>query len=331
MSENIVVAIGFRMDEALVASIEAVDPRIETVLVPEISAREQLEPAARAKLMETLARAEVVLGNNSIAAEWVDALPNMKWLQVIQAGVDRMAEAGLLNRGYTVTTMSGLTAPAIAEWVMGVLVMLAKGMHLSVRDQSEQLWRRRFVAELGGKTVGIAGMGAVGRETARRAHAFGMQVIGSRRTAPPGATDPDCDELVPHSQLGSILERSDFVVLCVPLTPETHHLIGEAELRRMKPTASLVNIARGPVVDQRALIKALQEGWIASAAVDVTDPEPLPADNELWRQPNLIITPHISGSIENYLPKATEMFLANLRRYVAGEPLRNLVKPELGY
>ena len=242
-----------------------------------------------------------------------------------------MAAEGLLTRGYAVTTMAGLTAPAIAEWVLGSMVMLAKGMHLSVRDQSEQLWKRRFVGELGGKTVGIAGMGAVGRETARRAHAFGMHVIGSRRTAPPGSSDPDCDELVAHSELGSILERSDYVVLCVPLTPETHHLIGEADLRRMKPSASLINIARGPVVDQVALIRALKEGWIASAAVDVTDPEPLPADSELWLQPNLIITPHISGSIENYLPKATELFLANLRRYVAGEPLRNLVKPELGY
>ena len=211
------------------------------------------------------------------------------------------------------------------------MVMLTKNLHVYVRQQADSQWESRRSGELDGKTVGIVGLGAIGRETARRCRAFGMRVIASRRTVPAGSDDPDCDILVPYSELGRLLEESDYVVLSLPLTAETRGLIGAPELARMKATAFLLNVARGDVVDQPALTAALKAGTIAGAALDVTSPEPLPADSELWALPNLILTPHMSGNVEGYGHKAATVFVANLKRYVAGEPLEHLANPALGY
>jgi phosphoglycerate dehydrogenase-like enzyme len=155
--------------------------------------------------------------------------------------------------------------------------------------------------------------------------------LASRRTVAAGAIDPDCDEIVPYSHLARLLTESDFLVLALPLTAETRHLIGAGEMATMKRTASIINIARGEIIDQAALVKALTDGVIASAALDVFDPEPLPAESPLWDMPNVIVTPHISGAVEGYGHKATDMFIANLKRYLAGEALAHRANPELGY
>ncbi len=330
MAETVTVAIGFRVEEEIVHAIEAVDPRIRVVTFPQLASSRPVDPETKAHILGALAPVEIMLVQANTPAEYYNAAPGLKWVQVIAAGVERMADGGLLKRGFQVTNIKGLSAPAIAEWVLGTMVMLEKGLHTSVRDQVEHRWGRHFVGELAGKTVGIAGMGAIGRETARRARVFGMRVVATRRNID-GASDPDCDELLHHGALDRLLEQSDYVVLCVPLTPETHHLVGEAQFRKMKPSAKIINVARGPVIDQEALILALREGWIAGAALDVTDPEPLPPESELWDIPSVIITPHISGSIDNYVGRANEVFTGNLRRYLAGKPLRNLVDPDLGY
>ena len=140
-----------------------------------------------------------------------------------------------------------------------------------------------------------------------------------------------CDEVLPYSQLDRLLAESDYLVLCVPLTAETRRMIGAAELAQMRPTSAIINIARGSVIDQEALIAALKDGTIAAAALDVTDPEPLPADSELWGMENVIITPHVSGAVKGYGHRAAEIFVANLGRWVKGEPLQQLVSPERGY
>lgn len=340
MPDPIHIVVAFNVDEELLRRIGAVDPRLTVDLVPALSGRPgqarmrdmaAVDEDERQSALRALARADILFGPGNIATPYFDAATRLKWFQVITAGVDRLAAEGILNRGFEITTVSGLAAPAIAEWVMGAIVMLVKGMHTSVRDQAEHKWSFRFTAELAGKTCGIAGMGAIGRETARRAHAFGMRVIATRRTVEAGATDPDCDAILPYLELDRLLQESDYVVLAVPLTAETHHLIGARELALMKPTASLLNVARGPVVDQDALVAALRDGTIASAALDVTDPEPLPADSPLWDMPNVILTPHISGAVEGYGHRAAEIFIANLKRYLEGQPLEHLVKRELGY
>ncbi|MCC7365902.1 MAG: D-2-hydroxyacid dehydrogenase [Dehalococcoidia bacterium] len=333
MSDRINVAVTFKLAPDLLAQIEAVDPRVHVVDFPALNLRpgERLDDETRALAEAILADTHILFGPNSFPAELIDAAPALRWFQVINAGVDRMAEQGLLGRGFVVTNVSGLAAVPIAEWVMGAIIMLCKGFHQSVRDQAAHHWSFRFTSELRGKTIGIAGMGAIGRETARRARAFGMRIVATRRTVAPGDTDPDCDLLLPYSELAQLLAESDYVVLCVPLTAETQKLIGERELAKMKPSAALVNIARGAVVDQDALIAALRDGTIAGAALDVTDPEPLPPDNPLWDIANVIITPHVSGAVEGYGHRATDMFVQNLARYVRSEPLEHVVDPVLAY
>ena len=158
-----------------------------------------------------------------------------------------------------------------------------------------------------------------------------MQVVATRRTVNAGDTDPDCDTLLPLADLDQLLAASDYVVLSMPLTAETRGMIGATQFERMKQSAFLLNVARGDVVDQHALVQALKANRIAGAALDVASPEPLPPDSELWSLPNLVLTPHMAGNVEGYGHKATEAFIRNLRRYCAGEPLEHLANPDLGY
>ncbi len=333
MPEPIRIAVTFKISPENIRDIEAVDPRIQIVDFPAIILRPGpgLSDEDQAKAKAALQDVEVVFGPNTMPPWLLDAAPNLKWFQVITAGVDHMVKDGLLERGFTVTKVSGLAAPAIAEYVMATMLMLCKGMHTSGKQQAEHKWEFHFTQELKGKTVGIVGMGAIGREVAKRSRAFGLRIVASRRRVAAGDTDPDCDDLFPHSELDRILQESDYVVLCVPLTDETRGLLGARELALMKPTASLINIARGAVVDQAALIAALRDGTIASAALDVFDPEPLAAESPLWDMPNVIVTPHMSGAVEGYGTRATDYFVRNLRRYAAGESLENVVDPVLAY
>ena len=180
-----------------------------------------------------------------------------------------------------------------------------------------------------GKTMLLVGVGAIGRRTAHLAAAFGMRVWGIRRN--PGRAVEGVERMGDMSRLHDWLPEADFVVLTAPLTPETRHMFDEAALRRMKPTAYLVNIGRGGTVDEAALVRGLQEGWLTGAGLDVFEQEPLPADSPLWKMPNVIITAHYSGATPEYHHRAMAIFLDNLRRYVQGEELRNVVDKRLGY
>lgn len=338
MPETITVAVGFKVAPDVIAAIEAVDPRIRTVEIPELVQTMRFRPDDKglgpediARIKRQLAEADILFGHNTVPGEFLDAAPRLKWFQVINAGVERLAAEGALSRGFAVTNASGLAAVPIAEWVMCMLLMLVKDIHRHVRAQAERKWDWGFTGDLTGQTLGIVGMGAIGRETARLAAAFRMRVLATRRTIEGAMKDDYCEEVLPYSQLDRLLTESDYLVLCVPLTPETRHMIGAAELAKMKPTSAILNIARGSVIDQEALIRALKEGTIAAAALDVTDPEPLPPESELWGLANVIITPHISGAVKGYGHRAAEIFLANLERWVKGEQLQQLVSAKRGY
>jgi D-2-hydroxyacid dehydrogenase (NADP+) len=331
VAEPLNVALTLRLDGESIALIQAVDPRVRILDCSALASRTAPEGDARQEVLARLAETEIILGQNRLAPEYFDAAPRLKWFQAVNAGIDRMDRLGLLKRGFTVTTAAGLASASIAEYVMGSIIMLAKAMNHYGRAQADHRWQFKQSAELSGKTCGIIGLGAIGRDTARRARAFNMRIVASRRTVEAGASDPDCDLLLPYSELPRLLRESDYVVVAVPLTAETKHLLGPAEFAAMKPTASVINVARGEVVDQEALIAALRDGTIAGAALDVTDPEPLPADHALWDFENVIITPHTSGAVENYGQKAAALFADNLRRYLANEPLKNVAKPDLGY
>ncbi|MEP6871050.1 MAG: D-2-hydroxyacid dehydrogenase [Anaerolineaceae bacterium] len=331
MTDRLVVGLTFRIDETLISEIEAVDPRIRVVRLFEISGRQAPDAETKAGLFEQIATVEVLMGTSGTAREYFEAATGLRWFQSINAGLERLEREGVLGMGFAVTSGAGIASVAISEWILGTMVILTKNLHVYVRQQAEGSWESRRSGELDGKTVGIVGLGAIGRETAKRCRAFGMRVISSRRTVLAGSSDPDCDVVFPYSELPRLLDDADYVVLSVPLTAETRGLIGAPELARMKSTAFLFNVARGDVVDQAALITALKTGTIAGAGLDVTSPEPLPADSELWSLPNVVLTPHMSGNVEGYGHKAATVFVANLRRYVAGEPLEHLANPSLGY
>jgi phosphoglycerate dehydrogenase-like enzyme len=214
---------------------------------------------------------------------------------------------------------------------MGFILMFAKGMPLCFRMQQKHEWQRYMPHLLYGKTVGIMGLGHIGSEVARLSRAFGMKVIATRRSAKKPGKARNVDLLLPQSQVRKMLAESDYVVLALPLTPETRHIIGEAEFASMKPGAFIINIGRGSLIDENALIRALDDKKIAGAGLDVTAPEPLPKESRLWDMENVIISPHVSGGMEDYTGRATALFCENLRRYINGKKLINIIDRKKGY
>jgi phosphoglycerate dehydrogenase-like enzyme len=273
--------------------------------------------------------------------------PKLRWVQLHSAGADHLLDHPLLQTGLSVTTTSGIHAVPIAEYVFASLLAYRWRVPLWTECQRSSKWpsdRWRLYArpELRDATLGIVGYGSIGREVGRLARAFGMRVLALRRStqkAEDGYTldnsgDPKGlapERFFPSEGLHDMLAECDYVVIALPLTPATRHFIGEAELRALKPDAYLVNIARGPIVDEDALIRALQQGWIAGAGLDVFEEEPLPGDSPLWHLENVLISPHVAGFTPRYDERATALFAQNLARYLQGDPLLNLVDSNLGY
>ncbi|MEX1255858.1 MAG: D-2-hydroxyacid dehydrogenase [Dehalococcoidia bacterium] len=250
-------------------------------------------------------------------------LPNLRWFHSFAAGVDHPAFRALLERGVTVTNSPGGSSPAIAQYVIGMMLRVAKRMDAWAESQRDRRWAPIPTEELTGKTLGIIGVGHIGGEVARLAQAFGMRVVGCRRSQ---RRIRHVDEIVPPERLRDLLTRADFVVLAVPLTAATEGLIGETELRAMRDDAWLINVSRGRVVDEAALVRALRDGVIGGACLDVFHQEPLPLESELWSLPNAIVTPHNSGWSPLNRDRVADIFLDNLRRYASRRPLRNVVR-----
>ncbi len=281
------------------------------------------------KLKAMLAQAEVIYGYRPESV--VARAPKLKWIQTMVAGVDNFLDTDILHTPVILTNMSGIHATPVSEVALEMMLMLAKQAPLCFYSKQKQQWQKFTPTLLRSSTVGIVGLGSIGRETARLSKAFGMRVVATRRSAKRVSQARYVDTVLPREQLPVLLSESDFVVLALPLTPETTRLIGERELKTMKPTAYLINIARGNIVDEEALIRALEEHWIAGAGLDAFTTEPLPAESRLWQLPNVILSPHVSGRLENYNAVATELFCENLRRYISGKKLLNVVDKKRGY
>ncbi len=318
-------------DEEVLRRIRAVSPRIRvkncsTLVMAELSG----DASQKADLDALLAETEVVFGlmppHNIITRA-----PNLKWFQATSAGVDRLLDTEIWRSRVTITGVSGIHAIPIGDFVLGLMLMFAKGMPQSFRMKQERRWQRYVPRTLHGKTVGIVGLGHIGREVARLAKAFGMRVIATRRSVKGAGGTKNVDLLLPPHRLSEVLADSDYVALCVPLTRETRHIIGEGELKTMKPTSYVINIGRGSLIDEEALMLALDEKRIAGAGLDVTVREPLPAESRLWDLENVILTPHIAGGREDYMLQAADLFCDNLRRYLAGRKLRNVISRKRGY
>lgn len=279
---------------------------------------------------------EVEIAAGWVAPEAVLRLPNLRWLQHWAAGVDRFtSRSDIMARDFILTTGSGVHAIPISEHILAYLLMFARNMPRAIRDQLAHRWQkassaqRLDVFELAGKTMLLIGVGAIGERTARVASALGVRVVGVRYD--PSRPAAGVQRMVGPAQLLEVLPEADFVVLTVPLTQETRGMIGERELRAMKPTAILVNIGRGGTIQEEQLIRALREGWIRGAGLDVFETEPLPADSPLWDMENVIITAHYAGHNPHYHERAFSIFLDNLERYLRGEPLHNMVDKVHGY
>ncbi len=278
-----------------------------------------------------------------------EAVPELRWIQYHFAGIDRPNEHPLLrSEKVTVTTISGASASQMAEYVLMAILALSRRLLQMLEDKREKRWAEdrfeRFQpSDLRGSTVGIIGYGSVGREVARLCRPFGARVLASKRDlmkiedegyVPEGLGDYDADlveRLYPPQAIGSMAQECDYLVVSVPLTAETRGLVGEGVIKRMKPSAYLIDVSRGGVVDHGALVEALKERRIAGAALDVYPVEPVPENSPLWSLPNVILSPHVAGASAHYFARATELFVANLHRYLAGQRLLNQYRPERGY
>jgi len=312
---------GWVLPDACAGSIRAVDERVALTVA-----------RSKAEVAQAMAEAEVLFGSPPSPDELKTAA-GLRWIQLSSAGSGSVLTPEFVRSDIVLTTASGVHPIQISEHVLAMMLMFARRMHEYQAAQAAARWDRAVAErmdELYEKTLGIVGLGHIGREIARKAKVFGMQVIAMRRH-PDQAAAPDVDELVKPDQLGEMLKRSDYLVLAVPLTAETAKMIGDRELAMMKPTAVLINIARGGVVDELALVDALHQGRIGGAGLDTFATEPLPEESPLWRMPNVIITPHTAGTSPRYWERATALFCENLARYLEGKPLRNVVSREDGY
>ena len=259
------------------------------------------------------------------------ALPNVKWVHTWSAGVDKHLFPFFADTDVILTNGARSFGPQVADHSFALLLALARGLHVFMARKPQKTWEgaRPQISDIQGFTLCVIGMGGIGTHIADRAKGISMYVIGvdAYRTDKPDTVD----ELLPISGLKDAMSRADAVLVSCPLTPETRGLVDADKLRAMKPTAYFVNCARGPIVDEAALIEILQEGRIAGAGLDVTEVEPLPEDSPLCNLPNVILTPHAASQSQNRLGRLIELFAENLTRYVAGEPLLNVVRKDLGF
>ncbi len=338
-SNPIEVLITTQLTDELIQRLSGVSPRLKINIYP--AQKTEDVPA------NVWSRVEVLYTNRVIPTP--EQAPNLRWIQFHWAGVDHALDAPILHKpGLLATTLSGAAATQMAEYVLMMLLALGHRLPEMISYQkrgewAQDRWERFIPIELRDSMVGIVGYGSIGRQVARLLQPFGAKVIATKRDAknprdsgytPEGMGDPEGDYLLrlyPPEALRSMLKECDFVVVTVPKTPATENLIGVEEISAMKPSAFLVDVSRGGIVDHTALLSALKERKIAGAALDVYPQEPLPPDSPLWKLPNVLLTPHISGNTSSYKERAMGLFAENLRRYLLDLPLFNLIDLEQGY
>jgi phosphoglycerate dehydrogenase-like enzyme len=328
-----------------VARLASIHPRIELLTTPfEVehdvrTAREQdpfseelrtKAPPLSDEQREALGRAEIVF-TLDVPMDLPPLAPRLRWVQCIGSGVGQYVAARLPEGGIVLTNGAGIAAAPIAEWVVARALQIVKRLPEHDRSAAAHEWTMAPGGNLAGRTVAVVGLGAIGREAARRFRAFGVRLIGIRRSWTPGATDPDVDELFGPGALLDVLAQADIVVLAAPGSDDNENLFDAAAFAAMPPGGIFINVARGTLVDESALIAALESGHLSGAAIDVARIEPLPPDDPLWSAPNLLVSPHSSASAERYAERAFDLFCENLERYVTGAPLRNVVDLTDGY
>jgi len=330
-NKNLVILITIPFAEALLESLRQISPRVQITVDP---ARQPEDiPAWLWEKIE-------VLYTDSVLPQ-PEQVPNLRWLQLHYAGVDDMLDAPLLKKaGLEITNLSGVAAPQMAEYILMMMLALVHRLpelfaNQVKADWPRDRWERYMPRELYGSTVGIVGYGSIGREVARLLQPFRVTVLTTKRDVRrpqdlgyyvEGMGDPGGDlfhRLYPVQALASMLKECDFVLVCLPLTSQTRNMIDDKILRVLKPSAFLIDVGRGGIIEQNALLLALQERRLAGAALDVFAEEPLPQNSPFWKLPNAIITPHVSGVSPSYRQRAISLFETNLARFLNEEPLLN--------
>lgn len=339
MAKNIEVLSTIPFPETVMQKLREVTPRIHLTLHPAQKLDEiPTDLWTRTEILYT----DLLIPDLSLT-------PNLRWIQYHYAGVDFIQDSPLLQKAdLQITNMSGASAIQEGEYILGMLLALGHNLPELFQNQLKHdwpndRWEKFSPRELTNATVGLVGYGSIAREVARLLQPFGVQVLAAKRDAMnpldtgysiEGHGDPEGNlfhRLYPIQAVKSMVKLCDFVVITLPLTPETRGSFGEAEIRAMKPGAFLIGVSRGGIIDETALLQALTDKAIAGAVLDVFSREPLPVENPLWKLPNVILTPHVSGFSPSYKERAGLMFVENLRRYFLGEPLLNRVDREKNY
>jgi phosphoglycerate dehydrogenase-like enzyme len=277
--------------------------------------------------------AEVILhwsGPRDMVRSAFLASPNLRWLHSRSAGLDSMLFPELVQSPIPVTNGTGVFSQSLGEFALAVILYFAKDIRRLLRNQEACRWEQYDMEELPGQTVGIVAYGDIGRAVASRVHAMGMRVLALKRHAP-SSPDPWIERFYGPHQLHAMLSECDYVVVAAPLTAETRHMIGDDAIAVMKPNAVVINVGRGPVIDQAALVRALAAGKIKGAGLDVFEHEPIPPDDPIFKLPNVLISPHTADHTKDWLNQAMRFFLEQYQRFSNGQPLQNIVEKHLGY
>jgi phosphoglycerate dehydrogenase-like enzyme len=326
--------------------LRAISPRLDVIYEPELipspryaadhynSIQRTAEQEARWRKL--LARADIMFDFDPTHREDLpEVAPNLRWVQATSAGIGQFVRRmGYEQRmpGVVFTTASGVHARPLAEFCVMAMLMFAKGLRRMLDDQRRKHWERYAGTDLAGRTLGLVGVGSIGAEIARLGQALGMTVIGTKRTvAGADLAALHVDELYGPDGLHEVLRRAEFLVIATPHTDATERLIGSAELALLPHGAVLINIGRGAVLDEPALIEALQSGQLGGAALDVFEHEPLPTDSPLWEMENVLVSPHSGSTSDRENARLTDLFCENLRRFLAGKPLLNVLDLQVLY
>jgi phosphoglycerate dehydrogenase-like enzyme len=333
------ILITFPLSEELINKIKEVSPQLNITVLPAKSPQEIDE--------EVWKKTEILITERVIPTS--DKAPALQWIQFNYAGIDYALNEEIFHKKtLQVTTLSGAAAPQVAEFALTMMLAISHKLPSILKFQMNHEWPPdRFVRftprEIRSSTVGLIGYGSIGREIARILTPFGVKILACKKNVMQtqddgyqiaGLGDPNGDlfsRLYPYQAIKSMMKECDFVVVTVPLTNETHHLIAEEELAVLKPSAYLVDVSRGDIVKNSALKAALQEKKLAGAVLDVFEQEPLPKDHPMWDTPNLIISPHIAGVSHHYNERSVNLIIENLKRYLNNTNLLNTFDPDVGY
>jgi phosphoglycerate dehydrogenase-like enzyme len=286
-----------------------------------------------ADLTEAAKEAEVILhwaGPRDLLRTVFLASPAVRWVHSRSAGLDRILFPELAQSPVPLTNGSGVFSQSLGEFAFAAILYFAKDFRRMLRNQEAGRWEQFLVEEIAGQTVGIVGYGDIGRAVASRVHAMGMCVLALKRHAP-ATPDPFVDQFYKPDKLSGLLAQCDYVVVAAPLTAETRHMISDAAFAAMKPNAVVINVGRGPVIDQAAMVRALTEKRIKGAGLDVFEEEPIPSGDPIYKLENVLISPHCADQTKVWLRQAMQFFLQQYERFCNGEPLENIVEKHLGY